>query len=373
MDVLRALKIDETRLFPAPCRIERLANAIPREQEDELIRDIFGAHGVPVIAHAAAGIGKSIFATRIGLGLPSGSVSVVYDCFGNGQYRSVTGYRHRHKDALVEIVNELASSGLCHPLIPTPHAEPAAYVRAFQHRLKQALSSVRAASPNALLCIVIDAADNAQMAAEEAGESRSFAKDLLREVLPNGVRLVMLCRSHRRLLLDPPPSVLQLELRAFSRSETARHLRHLFPHASDQDIDEFHRLSSENPRVQSLALSQGKELDEILRLLGPNPTTVDDAIGTLLNEAITKLRDAVAGVEKQDIDRICAGLAALRPLIPLSVLAAMSGVDEAAIRSFAYDLGRPLIVTGDTIQFFDEPAETWFRERYILHPPHRHT
>src|SRR5205807_10148644 len=32
--------------------------------------------------------------------------------------------------------------------------------------------------------------------------------------------------------------------------------------------------------------------------------------------------------------------------------------------SFAYDLGRPLVVSGDTIQFFDEPAETWFRDRF---------
>ena len=27
-------------------------------------------------------------------------------------------------------------------------------------------------------------------------------------------------------------------------------------------------------------------------------------------------------------------------------------------------LRRPLIVTGDTIQFFDEPSETWFREQF---------
>jgi len=42
----------------------------------------------------------------------------------------------------------------------------------------------------------------------------------------------------------------------------------------------------------------------------------------------------------------------------------MSGVEEAAIKSFAFDLGRPLLITGEVIQFFDEPAETWFRERF---------
>src|SRR5262249_43414674 len=49
---------------------------------------------------------------------------------------------------------------------------------------------------------------------------------------------------------------------------------------------------------------------------------------------------------------------------PISVLSSMSGVDAAAIRSFAYDLGRPLRVSGDTIQFLDEPSETWFRDKF---------
>ena len=48
----------------------------------------------------------------------------------------------------------------------------------------------------------------------------------------------------------------------------------------------------------------------------------------------------------------------------MSILARMSGVSDSAIKSFAFDLGRPLIVIGDTLQFFDEPAETSFRERF---------
>jgi hypothetical protein len=88
------------------------------------------------------------------------------------------------------------------------------------------------------------------------------------------------------------------------------------------------------------------------------------AIERLLDQAVERVRDRAGSVERAQIDRICAGLAALRPLVPISVLASMSGVDGSAIRSFAFDLGRPLLVTGDTIQFLDEPAETWFRERF---------
>lgn len=364
IDVLRALKTDESRLFPAPCLIKEIEDMVPREQEPELLRTIVQASGIPVIVHADGGVGKSVFATRIKSSLPAGSSSVLYDCFGDGQYRSASGYRHRHRDALVQIANELASNGLCHPLIPNPHAEPSAYVRAFLYRLRQSITSLRTKNEQALLCIVIDAADNAQMAAEEIGEARSFVRDLIRERLPEGVRLVFLCRTHRQEYLAPPPGTLRLELYPFSRTETAAYLRQFFIDATEQDVDEFHRLSSQNPRVQALALSRKAPLSETLRALGPNPTTVEDTIGHLLDAAVAKLRDAAGAVEKTQIDRICAGLAALRPLIPLSVLASMSGVNEAAIKSFAFDLGRPLFVAGETIQFFDEPAETWFREKF---------
>ncbi len=362
-DVLRALKTDEIYLFPAKCLIEDIGDAVPREQEPELVRQIVSATG-PVVIHASGGVGKSVFATRIGRNLPEGSACILYDCFGNGQYRNAAGYRHRHKDALVEIANELATKGLCHPLIPTTNADVAAYVRAFVYRLGQAVKIVRSTNPSALLCLVVDAADNAQMAAKEIGEARSFACDLIRATIPEGVRLVFLCRSHRQHLLDPPTVAIPIELRPFSRNETAAFLRKTFPDATERDIDEFHRLSSQNPRVQAFALSRRLPLQETLRLLGPNPTSVEDTIANLLDNAIANLEDASGPIEKERVEKICAGLAALRPLIPIPVLSAMSVVEQDAIKSFAYDIGRPLLVTGETIQFLDEPAETWFRDKF---------
>lgn len=360
-DVLRVLKTDEGRLFPAPCLIAKVDSAVPREQEADLVRKIVSA-GTPVIIHAGSGVGKSIFATRVGKGLPDGSFCLVYDCFGNGQYRSLTAYRHRHKDAFVQMANELAAQGLCHPLIPTPHADPADYTRAFLHRLKQAIASLQARRSGSMLCLAIDAADNAQIAADEAGDSRSFARDLLREQMPQDVRLVLLCRTHRQHLLYPPPNVLALPLLPFSRTETALHLRLRFPRASEQDVDEFHSLTSHNPRVQALALSQKASLSDILS--SPTPTSVEDTIGDLLNHSVAAMRDAGGTTERTNVDRICQALATFRPLIPISALAAVSGVGESAITSFAIDLGRGLLVAGDNVQFIDEPTETWFREKY---------
>ena len=363
MDVLRALDTDESQLFPAPCLIERSDAVVARTQEVDLIQAIIGATA-SVVVHASAGVGKTVFATQIERGLPSGSTCILYDCFGNGLYRNASGYRHRHKDALVQIANELAAKGLCHLLIPTSYADASSYVRAFLHRVNQAATLVRLANPQALLCIVVDAADNAQMAAEEIGEARSFVRDLVREKMPDNVRLVFLCRSHRQDHLDPPVEAISLELRPFSQSETAVFLRRQFADASEHDIQEFHRLSSQNPRVQALALCRNLTLPETLRLLGPNPTTVEATIGSLLEGAIVKLKDNAHSVERAQIDKICAGLAALRPLIPIPILSKISGVDEGAINSFAIDVGRPLLVAGDTIQFFDEPAETWFRDKF---------
>jgi hypothetical protein len=220
MDVLRALGTDESQLYPAPSKITSVEAVVPRAHEPEILRTIEVA-AVPVIIHASAGVGKTVFSMRIPSGLPDGSICIVYDCFGNAQYRNPTGYRHRHKDALVQIANELAAKGLCHPLIPTSHADASGYMRAFVHRISQAATKVRFANPNGLLCIVIDAADNAQMAAQDIGEARSFVRDLVREQMPDYVRLVFLCRSHRRDYLAPPADAIQVELEPFTREETA--------------------------------------------------------------------------------------------------------------------------------------------------------
>jgi len=285
IDVLQALHTDEGHLFPAPCLIAQVDHVVHREQEHEIISQIIKAGVNPVVVHAAAGVGKSVFSTCIGSGLPTGSVAILYDCFGNGAYRSASSYRHRHEDALVQIANELAAKSLCHPLIPTSKAKPSDYARAFLARLNQSIASLRARHTDALLCIISDAADNAQMAADELCESHSFVRDLIREQVPAGVRLVFLCRTHRQEPLNPPPQALPIELQPFSRTESALHFRRAFSDATEHDVDEFHALSSRNLRVQAIALSWHLALGDTLRELGPSPTNVDNTIEKLLDRS----------------------------------------------------------------------------------------
>ncbi|WP_208856741.1 hypothetical protein [Pseudoalteromonas rubra] len=362
-DVLRALKTSEDVLLPALCLISTPENIIPREQEHK-IKEIIRKESAPLIIHADGGVGKSIVAARVAATIPSGSAVVVYDCFGDGLYRNSLHFRHRHEDGLVQIVNELAARGLCHPLIPTKNADSKQYVRAFKHRVTQAIGILKATDRNAFLCIIIDAADNAEMAAEEQREPASFVRDLIKMECPERVKLVFTCRTHRRHMLGYRNNAREIELQPFSLGESALYLRSLYPEASDAEVNEFHVLSSSNPRVQALALERKLPLREVLRELGPEPTTVAQAISGLLENAIAKLKDDAGSSEAVHIDTMCKGLAVLRPLIPIPVLAQLSQTSENAIRSFALDFGRPLLLKGNSLHFLDEPTETWFRERY---------
>lgn len=363
VDVLRALETDEADLRPAECLIAGpTGRALPREQEVE-IRAILESAAHPVVLHAEGGVGKSIFVWQLSQSVPEGSVAVLYDCFGDGLYRSAQHYRHREKDALPQIANELAARGLCNPLIPVRGTDSKQYMRAFVTRLTQAVSLLRAKTPYANLYLIIDAADNAVMAAKEFDDS-AFVPDLIRTAMPDGVKLVVTCRTHRRDHLQPPPDAIHVELRPFSHEETAKHLRTIYPDATDTDISDFGFLSSSNPRVQAVALSRNLPLAEMLRALGPSPSTVERAIADLLAQAVEKLKYREGHVEAEQIGLICEGLAVLRPLVPIAVLAEISGTTESAVRSFAFDLGRPLLVKGGSLHFLDEPAETWFRKRF---------
>lgn len=365
-DVLRALKATETDLLPAPCLITSPSDVLPREQEAEIREALLTARH-PIVLHADGGVGKSVLAARLAASMPSGSVAVLYDCFGDGLYRNALSFRHRHRDALVQIANELASQGLCQPLVPSAHADAKNYMRAFSGRLKQAIGLLRAQDPEASLCLIIDAADNADMAAEERGET-AFVRDLIRTPFLDGVRVAFTCRTHRRERLGAPTDAQQIELRPFSQAESTQLLRRTYPQATDAHTAEFAFLSSSNPRVQALALSWELPIEQMLRELGPTPSTVESAIGELLQRALDKLRDRVGDTEAAQIDLICQGLAVLRPLVPISVLAQISGTPESAVRSFAFDLGRPLLVKGSSLHFLDEPAETWFREQFKPDP-----
>ena len=361
-DVLHALKTNPDDLFPVKNLIKQLDKIVDRPIVITLIDTITESHSQKFIIQAEGGVGKSILSTKIHNYIASGSLSIVYDCFGNGDYRQSSSARHTHKIALVQIANELAGLGLCHPLIPTTSAGPSEYIKALLFRLKQV--SERFYNENKQLFIVIDAADNSQMAADEFNYGRSFITDLLQETLPQNIKIIALARPYRVELLMPKQDIKILDLECFSENETKQHLLNYYPDVSTQDVVEFHRLTSGNPRVQNIALEQNLTLHEILSFFGGTPKSVEDTIKDLLDKAISTFKEQNYS-ESEEIDLLLTSIAILRPLIPLQILSDLTNIRADQIRSIISDIGgHPIRLSDNNIQFVDEPTESWFREIY---------
>lgn len=363
IDVLRALRTNPDDLFPVKNLIKKLDQIVDRPQARTLIDSVTSSSSQKFIIQAEGGVGKSILSAQIYKYIPENSFSIVYDCFGNGDYRQSSSARHSHKVALVQIANELAGLGLCHPLIPTTSASNNDYIKAFLFRLKQVSEKI-SFDEEAQLFIVIDAADNSQMAANEFNYCRSFITDLLQETLPHNIKLIALSRPYRVSLLIPKQDVELLNLESFTEDETKQHLLNYYPNVSSQDVFEFHRLTSSNPRVQSIALGQKLSLLELLSFFGNTPKNVEDTIKDLLDKAITTAKEHNF-IESDKIDILLTSIAILRPLIPLNILSNLTNIREDQIRSIISDIGgHPIRLSDNYIQFVDEPTESWFREVY---------
>ncbi|RZJ36562.1 MAG: ATP-binding protein [Flavobacterium sp.] len=363
-DILRRFNVTSERdLFPAEAIWEKVEKTIPRVQHSKLVEEIFNATA-PLIIHAEGGVGKSVFTRQVLKSLPNTCIGIAYDCFGAGSYRNSSTTRHMHRTSLMQIANEISAKGVCAPLIVQNTTHNGEVIRAFLRRLNDATAALKKTDPEAKLVLLIDAADNAEMAAKEFNEV-CFAHELIREHFPDGCKVVFLCRTERIALLNPPSNVKPFELEGFDKGESYENLKNYFPTANEQDGLEFHRLTNGNPRVQANALDfNAPTVGELLINLGPGGTTVEDQIEAQLTRAVTRIEEMVPDDFKGDINAICLGLATLSPHIPLLILARAANVDLTTIKSFVSDIGRPLWISDLTVQFRDEPTETWFRKKF---------
>lgn len=364
-DILEAFNItDINDFFPAPPKFEALPNNyVPRQQQDTIINSIQSTDTHTIIT-ASGGIGKSILSSNLVNILPMPNIVIAYDCFGNGGYRKTSEKRHTVKDAMTQVINELAKDGYCLQIIPTRNEPDEHWIRQFLDRIDEVCSNLTADHPQALLVIVFDAVDNAMMAADEFNES-CFANQLLKEDVPDNCRLVFTCRPERLELLDPPSSIVPLVLSPFTIKETLKNLQQYYADVNIAQAEEFNSLTGGNPRVQANALALNyKSLNELLLSFNSTIITVEDLIERQLEEAINNLKDDFPSAFRQDIDSICIGLATLPPFIPLYVLATIASVPVDLVKSFVADLGRPLWLTDHAVQFRDEPTEKWFQDNF---------
>ncbi|WP_206459099.1 ATP-binding protein [Anaerovorax sp. IOR16] len=351
----------EKHLYPAPSSFEKLDGTVKRDEYVRLAKAI-SEDERPKIITATGGIGKSIFTGMLSDLLGEEHLTVIYDCFGNGTYRNRLMFRHRHQDALVQIANELADLGYCEPLIPVDK-DPDWISESFHERISEAIRKHKALYPNGKLVIAIDAADNAEMAGE-INEQYAFPSDLLQQGLPPGCILVMLCRPEREHMLKAPRDVITFRMAEFTAKETERYLSSKFPGINTLIAEEVHRLTNGIPRVMSIAMQESQSLKEFLDRLGPIPTTAEDQIEHLLEQAKNRISDQLSDRYMEEINSLCCGLAVLPPDIPLSDFSAIAMISDEAIKSFVSEMGAQIIITDDHLHFRDEPTEHWFQKTF---------
>jgi hypothetical protein len=342
-------------LKPCPSQLPKVNHLVPRGVSAQVMDEMrIGKKYICI--HGLAGCGKTTALQEIERLLPVGSHMIVFDCYGAGRYLDSDAYRHRPKDAFLQLANELASN-LRVPLLLT-RSEGVDYPRAFHRRLRQAAEALKAAAPDALLVVVIDAADNSITAARRMVPiERSFVQDVITlGDLPENVRLVLTARSGRVNELQLPHQFGQIQIGGFSRDETAQHVRSVWPAASDPWIDDFYSHSHGNPRVQRYALQQNSENSAAaLEILLPGGRMLNDVFQIQLEEARKK-----AG-RKEPVEGFAASLSVLPHPVPSREVAAISGLTEAEVADICVDLSPGIRFMDDGIGFADEDFEAFIR------------
>ncbi|MDB4914275.1 MAG: hypothetical protein JWM95_1919 [Gemmatimonadetes bacterium] len=355
---------DPAALLPCPSRLEQVMDPISRAAARE-VAALLARGQRRICLHGGGGSGKTTALQEIETALPAGSTMIVFDCYGAGTYLDADQLRHRARDAFTQLSNELASR-LRVPLLLT--RTEADYPRAFAKRLRMAADIVRkqgaeeqtsdSGDGDALLVIVVDAADNSVTAAKQRSpRETSFVHDfMLLGKLPHNVRLVVTCRTGRLDLVEPPSGFELVPLLGFARPETEAHISRFFEVPSPEWIEDFQHFTRGNPRVQRYALDFGRgDAERALDFLRPSGKSLEQLFGEQLKLAVAK------GGSEREVTQLCAGLVAMPRPIPVEDLAAVVGVTAGAVLDLCSDLAPGIREVNGLIAFADEDFEQFIR------------
>ncbi len=349
------------KAFPANSRFGKVENPIERKQLKKIAASIAQNQGKVTCIHAGGGSGKTTLCQMLPPHFPEFSETVVFDCYGNGSYTNPAKVRHIHRRAIVQIANEVAVRTGSNLLLSfdLPKED---YLESLVRRLSIAERLIRKENSEALLVVIIDAADNSYAAAQKLG-GENFVDDVTNrdfvEGLPEGCRVVVTTRSHRKPDLRLPSNAESIELKNFDEEESAAFLKTFFPDASSTQVSDFHSYSAGIPRRQAYALNQKQEgVEAVLGALTPKGTTIEGVIDKQLEDARKKL-----GIDTE-IDGVCKSLVCLPTPIPIQHVVALSSVNEKAVRDFCEDMFPGLNVERDAISFADEDFETHLETLY---------
>jgi len=362
--VLAELEVEnEDRLYPTP-------DAFP-EVEVVIQRDVLGdiatfarETGLPLVVHAAGGMGKTVLMQGLADRLRADGPVVLFDGFGAGRWRDPADGRHLPERTLVHLANLMAGQGLCDILLPV--ADVTGLLRAFRRRLAQSVETARRTRSDACVSLVLDAIDHAGLAARDTATS-SFAHLLMRSISVDpidGVRLVASCRTERLALATGDASHRPFAVPLFTEAEVRSLVERRVPDASADEIAALLTRSGRNPRCLDSLVTTGRPFDPVS--FPDAPGEPHDLLDALLRKRLTEAREAARarGASDADIDLLLTGIALLAPPVPIEELAAAHGLIAEQVESFAADLAPLLERTPHGLMFRDEPTETLIRQSY---------
>jgi len=347
----------EAQLFPVPAVFEKQDSLVHRVQLEDIVQKIKSAGALPICLHAGAGMGKSSVIQQLKKELPNGSVVIMFDCYGGGSYLDPDDARHKPEWALKQIANQMALAvGSDFFLLPAGQSTEI-YYRDFRLRLKTAVEILRDTNPDALLVIVIDAADNSVTAATQKGE-HSFVLDIVKLPLPDGCKIVVTTRSYRLAILQLPDNVL-IELKPFTKEETLARLELIFPNITEEQSLVFHKLTKGIPRVQTYALvNSNAGIEAIMEPLKPSGKELDQLMYSNISEVTKKLGDP------EKVNHVLKTLIALPRPISVAALADLAGTNSNVILDIVTDIGQGILLNNNTLSLTDEDFEDYLDRTY---------
>ncbi|WP_417794659.1 NACHT domain-containing protein [Terasakiella pusilla] len=359
-DVLDALECDEDQLFPADTRFVDVGEVVERSALHD-VKDEIEASSIPLFLYADGGVGKTVFIQSLASHLRESFEVVIFDCFGGGAYRSEAQARHMPKVGLLQIINELATRGLCDPLLPSD-SDQYGLIDVARKRLKQASETVQNQSAMQGVLIVLDAADNAQLEANARNED-AFPRLLLASLsaVPlDGVKLLLTARPHRMDSVIGKSRSTRLELKPFTEEETREFLATRRDEITDVEFSTAMARSQGNARVLDYLVESWDS-----NVSGNAPKTkilVEELIAEKCKEIFDDLY--TAGWSEIEVREFFAALSLLPPPIPLTELARALGWSASQVNSAASDLAPMLELVRHGAIFRDEPTETYIKDHY---------
>jgi hypothetical protein len=359
-DVLDALECDEDQLFPADTRFVDVGYVVERRAL-QYVKDKVVNCTLPVFLHADGGVGKTVFIQSLAANLKETFEVIVFDCFGGGSYRTEAMARHLPRVGLLQIINELATRGLCDPLLPTD-SDQYGLIEVARKRLKQSSETIKNQSAMQGVLVILDAADNAQLEANARNED-SFPRLLLASLSAepiDGVKLLLTARPHRMDSVIGTSQIGCIELEPFTEEETQNFLETRRENITGVEFSTALARSHGNARVLEYLVESWDT-----NVSGNAPQTEITVEELIVQKCEKIFRDLhTAGWCDTEVREFFAALSLLPPPIPLTELAEALGWSISHVNSAASDLAPMLEIVKHGAIFRDEPTETYIKDNY---------